>query len=262
MKIYTYCIIDSDERIDESIKGLEGARTYNIPFRNIGIVASDLNAPVQDINQACALEHEEVVERLMDKFTVLPVRFLTIFNKKEDVLSIMKDYYSDFRENLDRLRNKVEFGIKVIWHGDTIKERIVRERIINAIKKANLGVFVSDDSQGKSFIEEKFEKYKIDKEFEEEADRYITVVDNFFSRFAVEKNLEKLKSGNLLLNASYLVEKEKQSDFKEAFKHFKNVLGDLKYLFSGPWPPYNFIVLTRRICLGENPYAKTWQVRM
>lgn len=241
MKIYAYGIIDSNGEISESIEGLEGARVHNISYHDIGIAATDFNGQVQDVNQAYVLKHEEVVEGLMERFTVLPFRLLTVFDGREDVLSMMKEYYNDFRKNLDRLRNKVEFGIKVIWPGDTI-----RKRIINAYAKGNTNVSLSDNSPAKSFIKEKFENYKVDKEFEEEADRCIAIVDNFFSGFAAEKKLEKLKNENLLLNVSYLVDKEKQSDFKRAFERLRSTPGDLKYLFSGPWPPYNFIVLTKK----------------
>lgn len=212
---------------------------------------------IKEINRDDVLKHEEVVERLMENFTVLPVRFFTTFNQEEEVLVMLKEYYQDFKENLRHLRNKVEFGIKVIWPGETIKNRIIeaskkfnpsttlringeRSRTINA------NVIIPDNSPGKSFAKEKFENYKIDKEFAEEADRCIAFLDDFFSRFAAEKKLEKLKSDNLLLNAYYLVEKEKQRDFKEAFERAKNTPGDLKYLFSGPWPPYNFINLSKK----------------
>jgi len=253
VKIYTYAIIDSNDKIDESTNGLEGAPLYNIPYGNIGVVASNLHPHTQllrrkatkylgvGVNPGYVLKHEEVVERLMENFTVLPVRFLTAFDRKEDVLSMMKDYYSDFRKNLDRLRNKVEFGIKVIWPGDTI-----RKRIINAFSKSNANEPMSGNSPGKSFMKEKFEKYKIGKQFEKEADRCIAVVDNFFSEIATEKKLERLKSKNLLLTAFYLVKKERQSDFKEAFKRLRSTPSNLKYLFSGPWPPYNFIILIKK----------------
>lgn len=241
MKIYTYGIIDFNGEVNKSIEGLEGAYVYNISYHDIGICVTDFKDQLQDIDQTHALKHEEVVERLMARFTVLPFRFLTVFNSREDVLFVAREYYSDFRDNLDRLRNKVEFGIKVIWPGDTI-----RKRIINAYAKGNTNVSLSDNSPAKSFIKEKFENYKVDKEFEEEADRCIAIVDNFFSGFAAEKRLEKLKNENLLLNASYLVDKEKQSDFKRAFERLRSTPGDLKYLFSGPWPPYNFIVLTKK----------------
>ncbi len=239
MRIYTYAIIDSNSKITAPINGLERVGVYNIPYRDIGIVVSE-GEQIQDITQEHILKHEEVVEKLMESFTVLPVSFLTLFKREDDVLLTMQEYYSDFRENLDRLRNKVEFGIKIIWSGETIKNRI-----IEASEKFNAYVTIPDNSPGKSFAMQKLEKYKIDKEFAEEADRCIALLDDFFSRFAAEKKLEKLKSDNLLLNAYYLVEKEKQRDFKEAFKRTRSTLGDLKFLLSGPWPPYNFIVLTK-----------------
>ena len=242
MGIYTYAIIDSNSKISSSINGLGGAVVYNIPYRNIGIVVSE-SEHVQDIAQEHILKHEEVVEKLMEDFTVLPMRFHTQFSQEKDALLMMKEYCGDFRENLDRLRNKKEFGVRVIWPGD-----IKRNRIIDAYKKSNASAAMPDSSSVKSFVKEKFEEYKINKEFEEEADKYIALIDNFFSRWACEKKIEKLKSENLLLNAFYLVEKEKEEDFKEAFERARDICicGDLKYLFSGPWPPYNFISLTKK----------------
>ena len=238
MKIYAYGVIDSSEKIDESMKGLDGAPLFNIPYRDIGIVVSDFNAQIQKEDKTSVLKHEEVVEMLMDKFTVLPMKFSTLFSGKEQVLLMTKDYYDDFIENLDRLREKIEFGVKTIWPGD-----LIRERITTAHRKSdNLPLVAS--SSGKSFMKEKFENYKIDKEFEEEADRCIAIVDGFFSKFISEKRLEKLKTDNLLLSASYLVDKEKRDDFKKAFEELRGSGGDLKYLLSGPWPPYNFIVLS------------------
>lgn len=148
----------------------------------------------------------------------------------------VKDYYEDFIKNLDRVRNKAEFGIKVIWAGN-----IIKERIINVYKNENPAHLTQS---GTKFMKEKFERYKIDKEFEEEADRCITIVDGFLNRLASEKKLEKLKTDNLLLSASYLVDKQKKDDFKKAFEELRSSQEDLKYLLSGPWPPYNFIILS------------------
>lgn len=244
-QIYTYGIIDSTDRLEESINGVEGAGIHNIPYRDIGLVASDFipYTKIFDrrVNLDCVLKHLKIIERLMEKFTVLPVRYLTVFNRKEDVLSMMEDYYNDFRENLDRVRNKVEFGLKVIWPGDAITKRITNvhnQDVPNALLLAN--------SPAITFLKEKLGKRRIEECFEEEANRCIAVVDNFLSKFAVEKKLEKLKSKNLLLNASYLAEKEKQDSFKQAFIQLRAAQGSFKYLFSGPWPPYNFISLSYR----------------
>lgn len=239
--ICIYAIIDSNDRIGESICGLEKADVYNIPYRDIGVVASDLNERTQSLTEDNVLAHEKVVERLMKNFTVLPVRFLTVFDGKENILSAMEDHYSDFKDNLNRLRNKVEFGIKVIWPGDKIKEHLIKTH-----RRGTQKVPAPDDSPRKRFMKEKFEKYEIDKKFREKASKCINAMDVFFSKFAAQKKLEKLRTENLLLSAVYLVEKDKQNDFREAFEHIRTARGDFRYLFSGPWPPYNFVILPKK----------------
>ena len=238
MSLYIYAIIDSTGEAEEAIKGLFEASVYIIPYRDVGIVVSDLEAQAQIKTEESILKHEEVVEALMEKFTVLPMRLYTIFNKKEDVLLKVKDHYGDFIENLGRVRDKCEFGIKVIWTGD-----IIKERIINAHKSESASA--NSEQPGTKFMKEKFENYKINKEFEEEADGCTAIVDGFFSKFTSEKRLEKLKTDNLLLSASYLVDKEKRDGFKKAFEELRGSRGDLKFMLSGPWPAYNFITLNR-----------------
>ena len=240
MAIYVYGIIDSNDKIDAFVTGLDGVGVYNIPYRDIGALASDLDTPVRDTDEERVLEHETVLEKMIECFTVLPMRFLTVFNEKNNVISMLNEHYNDFREDLDRLHDKTEFGIKVIWPG-----AVIREKIANAYSKAQVSVPSPDDSPGKSFVKKKFETYKINKEFEEEADRRIAVIDNFFNRFVCEKKLERLKTENMLLSASYLVDNEKQDDFKKAFEGMRTSPDDLKYLFSGPWPPYNFVTKTK-----------------
>lgn len=239
-RIYLYGIINFSGRIEESIKGLEQTEVFNIPYQDMGVVVSEHNGQIYYPSSERVLEYGKVVEKLMEQFTVLPIRFLTVFNSQEDAIAMLEDYYGDFKENLNRLYNKAEFGIKVIWPQDKIKRCI-----LNNSSKETVGLSMPIDSPAKVFLNEKLQNYKINKEVEAEADRYIAIVDSFFKGFAVDKKLEKLKTGNLLLNAYYLVEKEKQDDFRGAFNQLLNVHGDLRCLFSGPWPPYNFIKLER-----------------
>ena len=235
MKIYSYGVIDSNDKIDESIPGADGVRIYNLPYRDIGMVVSRSNKPVREASHTGSLGHNIVVEHLMKKFTVLPVRVRTLLHK-EDIMAMMEGHYYDFREDLERLRNKVEFGIKVIWQEDQVRDRLTSE-----YGKGMYGMLKAYDSKGKRFIEEVFEKYVIEKEFREMADICIAIVDNFLDRFASEKRLEKLKGKDLLLKAFYLVEKGRQKDFREAFEVFRIAPGGFNYQLRGPLPPYDFV---------------------
>jgi hypothetical protein len=55
-----------------------------------------------------------------------------------------------------------------------------------------------------------------------------------------EKRYERLQTPNLLLSAYYLVERVLAGDFRAAYERLRRARSDLKYLISGPWPPYSF----------------------
>ena len=104
-KIYAYGVIDSERSLDNTMDGLEGARVYNIPYCDIGVAASDIEWQGSGTRRHI-LEHEGVVEKLMETYTVLPISFRTVFDRKDDLLSMVEDHYGDFKRNLNKLRNK------------------------------------------------------------------------------------------------------------------------------------------------------------
>ncbi len=66
---------------------------------------------------------------------------------------------------------------------------------------------------------------------------------------AVQSKELKLFSDRLVLNASFLVDRDKIDDFSGEVGHLGNKYPNLKLQYSGPWPPYNFVdiqILSRR----------------
>ena len=151
MATYIYGIIDSNRAPDDPMTGLEGAPVHILPHRNLGVLISDFPAWIRNATKDRAIAHERVVERFMADFTVLPFRFLTLFAKKEDVRAMMNDRYGDFKDNLERLRGKAEFGIKVIWPGARIRARITpRENGAPVPAPASPAIRQRDASSGRS----------------------------------------------------------------------------------------------------------------
>lgn len=241
--------------------GLEGSPVYNLPYRGLGAAISVLGSRVPHATEAGAsgsavlegaavspfagkgavLRHEQVVERLMEHATVLPFRFLTVFHSEEDVLAMMEERWDGFKENLARLRGKAEFGIKVLWPGDRIRERMAAARRNGGFAAAPTG-----GSPARRFLKKKLEEHRLESAIEDQADRRIARVHAVFAGFAAETRSEKLRTQDLLLSAAYLVEKANQRGFARAFDRLRSSPGELTYLFSGPWPPYNFIQTTPR----------------
>lgn len=64
--------------------------------------------------------------------------------------------------------------------------------------------------------------------------------ENFEKITSQSKSLN-LFSPRLLMNTTYLVDKEKIQIFSDEVEKLKLKYSDYKFQYSGPWPPYNFV---------------------
>ena len=66
---------------------------------------------------------------------------------------------------------------------------------------------------------------------------------------AVQSKELKRFSERLILNTSFLIDRDKINDFSSEVEQLGNKYPDLKIQYSGPWPPYNFVdiqILSRK----------------
>ena len=239
-RIYVYCIINAPADINETVGH---QRIYSIPWRDHAAIVADLDAPVapHEHMPAWALTHEQVVELMMQRFTVLPMRLLTVVADRAAVQALLQEHDDEFNANFSRLAHKAEYGLKVLWPAEQIKERLRRDGATAAVDESTAAV-----SPAALYMKNKFAAYTVEQAFQKEAGQHIAALDAFFSGVAVEKKLVQLPTEKMLLNAAYLVEQCRQPDVTLAFAAMKQAHPDLVYQFSGPWPPYNFIVLAKK----------------
>lgn len=83
----------------------------------------------------------------------------------------------------------------------------------------------------------------------EEIDRCRTdYLTRLKKRSAQWKELKRF-SERLLMNASFLVDRDRIDDFSQEVRGLENDAASLKVMYSGPWPPYNFVdihILSKR----------------
>ena len=241
MSLYIYAVMDSERELDASLPGLDRSPVGIIACGGMSAAFSNLERSGSRLGPDDALVHEAVVEQLMTIATVLPFRFGTLFASQKEVLIMMVEHVTEFRENLARLRHKVEFSLKVLWPAESVEQQVLQ-----SLPPAKSGGFCPSNSAAGKYMAERFGAFRINQLMEAEADRRITEIDGRFSRWVVEKKLERLLTPNLLLKAVYLVEADRQEEFKQAYADMQREAGSLHYLFSGPWPPYNFVRMEKK----------------
>ena len=85
---YVYCVIRSEQPLSFGPLGLgpEPAEVHTIHFRDIAAVVSNTPIVVQDPTRENVLAHQRVNETVMQKHTVIPMSFGTVFKTDDDIM--------------------------------------------------------------------------------------------------------------------------------------------------------------------------------
>ena len=118
---YVYCIIQiarpaavrPDRHRRRSRRGVHGH------YKNLAAVVSDAPLEVLDSTRENVLAHERVNETVMREHTVIPMSFGTIFKTREDIVELLRSASEAFGDVLNKMQNKLEFGLKVLWDRDS-----------------------------------------------------------------------------------------------------------------------------------------------
>ena len=126
--VYVYCIIEAAEPRGFGKIGIggRGDEVYTVHYRDLAAVVSRAPLQVYDPTRENALTHEHVNEVVMidNGFTPVPMSFGTLFKTEEDTIEFLKDTYDALRDVLQKMKDKLEFGLKVNWDRDNVLAEI------------------------------------------------------------------------------------------------------------------------------------------
>src|SRR5947208_15773114 len=125
---YVYCIIRSDRQREFGAIGIGGGqRVYTVAFHDLAAVVSDTPIVIYDPTRENVLAHEFVNETVMKEHTVIPMSFGTVFRSEDDVTELLRSTYQAFSDVLEKMRDKIEFGLKVLWDRDKVVSGLEQE---------------------------------------------------------------------------------------------------------------------------------------
>src|SRR5690242_5702986 len=125
---YVYCIIRSDRQREFGAIGIgAGQRVYTVAYHDLAAVVSDTPIVIYDPTRENVLAHEFVNETVMKEHTVIPMSFGTVFRSEDDVTELLRSTYQAFSDVLEKMQDKIEFGLKVLWDREKVIANIERE---------------------------------------------------------------------------------------------------------------------------------------
>jgi len=236
---YVYCIIRHEEPRDFGDIGIGGSsRVYTVHHRDLAAVVSDTPIVIYDPTRENVLAHEFVNETVMREFTVIPMSFGTVFRSESDVGELLRSTYDAFTDVLDKMQDKIEFGVQIRWDRDKVVASIEEEN--DEIRR--LKDEITRNAASSTYFARMQLGRLIESALEDCAGRYVATVHDELKRASVASRSNKVIGDRMILNAAFLVNRADEAAFDAAVKELSRRYEQLlTFKYTGPWPPYNFV---------------------
>lgn len=192
-----------------------------------------LHAHLEDLDWLAetARAHQGVIDALTTVTTPLPLRLGTVFHDDSGVRTMMEAREESFRQTLERLEGRVEWGVKVYAESEP------QESPRPAQKPAS----------GRDYLRQRRMQTRSHEETWQKAESFSTRLHEELSAFAEDARLHPTQNpalskatGRNVLNAAYLVPRAHSEEFVELVDRTKDELPGMRVELTGPWAAYSF----------------------
>jgi hypothetical protein len=239
--MYLYAITDRPELPVPAEPGLDGTSLFSVTQQDIAAVVSPLATAQVSPTEDNVWRHEAIVEALMADRAVLPVRFGTVLADEAAVQATLAVHYADFVASLDRVRGRVELGLRVLWISDfrlpIADYRLPDHKSESENRKPKI-------ASGRAYLMARLEEERQRQAWRQRAEALAAELHTPLDRLAVESTRQVLVTPHLLLTAAYLVERGQTAAFRREVEVLSTTHPTLRFLCTGPWPAYSFVTTT------------------
>src|SRR3954466_6324627 len=246
---YVYGIIESRETVTFGKMGIGGTgeTVYTVQHKDIAAVVSKTDVYIFDPTRENALAHEHVIETVMKTHTIIPMSFGTVFRTDDDIREVLKSIYPSLKDVLKQMAGKVEFGLKVTWDREKVIEELKRDH--EEIHRFHVEL-TRKHLQSTYFARMQLGRM-IEKALAERAADYVREIYDGLRAACVASRDNKVIGDKMIMNAAFLINREKEADFDAAVNKVAQKFSDrLNFKYTGPWPPYNFVNIRLKLERG------------
>src|SRR5215210_4700121 len=233
---YVYCIVRTDRSREFGEIGIGSAsRVYTVNYKDLAAVVSDTPIVIYDPTRENVLAHEFVNETVMREFTVIPMSFGTVFRSEDDVSELLRSTYQAFNDVLDKMQDKIEFGLKILWDREKVVANLEQEN--DEIRR--LKDEISRNAASSTYFARMQLGRLVEAALEEKGNHFVADVHEELKQVAVASRSNKVIGDRMILNAAFLVERHRDRDFDERVREISRKYEELlTFKYTGPWPPY------------------------
>jgi hypothetical protein len=238
---YIYGIVEEPQLRRFSFPGVGEADVYIINHQRIAAIVSDTEFSEIDPTRKNVHAHTVVQDELLKEYTLLPMGFGMIATSEDEVRGLLEKNYQGLLTELNRLAGSIEVELEVFWDQEAIIKEIQGENQELSRLKAKINAASSPAETRNLLIEA---GRLVDNIVLDWKTRYAEMVYTVLKELSHQAKMNNPVGLKNLLNASFLIEKSRESEFKEqVYKLDSKFQGKVNFKYVGPMPPYNFVDL-------------------
>ncbi len=238
MNLYAYCLQGASVPVAlEGVVGIAGVEAQVIEHEGFVVVVSAFHGEKVPLTRDTVFAHEGVIDHVLAQTTLLPFRFGTIVTRAR-LESHIRSQKNVLSASLSRVQDCVEMSVKVIWDGDEIRGReiaAVEKQSSHAQEATNKAM-----GPGAAFLAAKRREILGDEMLKRRADGIAVWLNGRLGNAIKESVVRVQPAEALVIAASYLVKREGLPQYRACLELAQAERRDLRFMTSGPWPPYSF----------------------
>jgi hypothetical protein len=195
-------------------RGLGGATLRALERGGLAAVYSRHRALRPRPTPNLVLAHEHVVEAIMARGAVLPLRFGTLLEREEQLAATLEARREELLRSIERVRGKAELGIRII------PERPNPDR-------------VTVEPSGRDYL---LARVRTHGRYQQAIREVHAPLDALSEASCIRQPREP----PAILAAAYLVDSERVAEFRLQADQLARRQTGIQVLVTGPWPPYSF----------------------
>ncbi|MBI5747542.1 MAG: GvpL/GvpF family gas vesicle protein [Nitrospinae bacterium] len=241
--IYIYGIIEaSEEKLFDLCGFAADEKVHTIPYQDISAVVSDsemvnYTTLVKDVVARYILTHQQVIEKIMDSHTIIPMKLGTYAFNIREVEEILSKGYTMFKDIFRNINNKIEMDVAATWSDlDSIIKEIGEGQDVKKLKEESMsrpeGVSAKDQIRIGSLIKNILDNKR---------ERCALEIETELKDVSMDFRKHVLMDDRMIFNIAFLIDKNKKTEFERKLDELNAIFNEkLNFRSVGPLPPYSF----------------------
>jgi len=181
--------------------------------------------------------HQAVIEKVLERRTVVPVKFGTMARDGEEVRAILEKGYPQLRAALEAMEGKIELDVVALWRDLNSLLREIGEEDEIRRAKAAIATRSSEETREERVRIGQMVKARLDRRREELVVEIVEALEGL----AQDLLPHALLDDRMILNTAVLVERSREGEVGRVLERLNGRCAErVDFRCVGPLPPYSF----------------------